>query len=54
MLLQAMVKHIELWLIDKLIPFARNPRTHSEAQTTASIAEFRFNNPPFAAPPTRE
>jgi hypothetical protein len=30
--LQAMVKHIELWLIDKLIPFARNPRTHSDAQ----------------------
>jgi DNA modification methylase len=48
MLLQAMVKHIELWLIDKLIPFARNPRTHSEAQIAqiaASIAEFGFNNP---------
>jgi DNA modification methylase len=48
MTLQAMVKHIELWLIDKLIPFARNPRTHSEAQIAqiaASIAEFGFNNP---------
>jgi hypothetical protein len=22
---QAMVKHIELWLIDRLIPFARRP-----------------------------
>ena len=46
--LQAIVKHIELWLIDKLIPFARNPRTHSEAQVAqiaASIAEFGFNNP---------
>jgi DNA modification methylase len=43
-----MVKHIELWLIDKLIPFARNPRTHSDAQVAqiaASIAEFGFNNP---------
>ena len=48
MTLQAIVKHIELWLIDKLIPFARNPRTHSEAQIAqiaASIAEFGFNNP---------
>lgn len=48
MTLQAMVKHIEMWLIDKLIPFARNPRTHSEtqiAQIAASIAEFGFNNP---------
>jgi ParB-like chromosome segregation protein Spo0J len=46
--LQAMVKHIELWLIDRLIPFARNPRTHSEAQIAqiaASIAEFGLNNP---------
>jgi DNA modification methylase len=41
-------QRIELWPIDKLIPFARNPRTHSEAQVTqiaASIAEFGFNNP---------
>jgi DNA modification methylase len=48
MLLQAMVKHIELWLIEKLIPYARNPRTHSDAQVAqiaASIAEFGFNNP---------
>jgi ParB-like chromosome segregation protein Spo0J len=48
MTLQAMVKHIELWLIDKLIPYARNPRTHSDAQVAqiaASIAEFGFNNP---------
>src|ERR1700732_3850161 len=43
-----MVKHMELWLLDKLIPFARNPRTHSDAQVAqiaASIAEFGFNNP---------
>src|SRR6266404_6169078 len=46
--LQAMVKHIEIWLIDKLIPYAKNPRTHSESQIcqiAASIAEFGFNNP---------
>jgi len=30
MILQAMVKHIELWLIDRLIPYTRNPRTHNE------------------------
>jgi DNA modification methylase len=48
MTLQAMVKRIELWLIEKLIPFSRNPRTHSDAQIAqiaASIAEFGFNNP---------
>src|SRR5260370_32561737 len=48
MTLQAMVKHIELWPVDKLIPFARNPRTHSDAQVAqiaASIAEFGFNSP---------
>src|SRR6202044_1634058 len=46
--MQAIVKHIELWLIDRLVPYARNPRTHSEsqvAQIAASIAEFGFNNP---------
>src|SRR5450755_3661938 len=48
MTLQAMVKHIELWLIDRLIPYSRNPRTHSDAQVAqiaASIREFGFNNP---------
>ena len=48
MTLQAMVKHIELWLIDRLIPFARNPRRQSDAQIAqiaARIAEFGFNNP---------
>jgi ParB-like chromosome segregation protein Spo0J len=40
-------KHIDLWPLDKLIPYARNPRTHSDAQVAqiaASIAEFGFNN----------
>ena len=44
----AMAKRIELWPIDRLIPYARNPRTHSDAQVAqiaASIAEFGFNNP---------
>jgi DNA modification methylase len=48
MLTHPMAQRIELWPIDRLIPFARNPRTHSEAQVAqiaASIAEFGFNNP---------
>src|SRR6202451_3717647 len=43
-----MANQIALWLIDKLIPWAKNPRTHSDAQISqiaASIAEFGFNNP---------
>src|ERR1700689_470957 len=42
------VQHIALWAIERLIPFARNPRTHSDAQVAqiaASIREFGFNNP---------
>lgn len=41
-------KYIEQWPLDKLIPYARNPRTHSDAQIAqiaASIAEFGFTNP---------
>jgi len=41
-------KQIENWPLDKLIPYARNPRTHSGAQVAqiaASIHEFGFNNP---------
>src|SRR5579884_3021136 len=41
-------KCIEHWPIDKLIPYACNPRTHSDAQVAqiaGSIAEFGFNNP---------
>ena len=44
----AMATHIELWPLDNLIPYARNPRTHSDAQVAqiaASIAAFGFNNP---------
>ncbi len=44
----AMASHIEMWIVGKLIPYARNPRTHSDAQIAqiaASIAEFGFNNP---------
>jgi hypothetical protein len=31
---------IEHWLIEKLIPYARNPRTHSDAQ----IAQIVFGD----------
>ncbi len=43
-----MARRIEHWPLDKLIPYARNPRTHSDAQVAqiaASIAEFGFTNP---------
>jgi DNA modification methylase len=48
MKLRAVAKHIEMWLIERLIPWAKNPRTHSDdqvAQIAASIDEFGFNNP---------
>jgi DNA modification methylase len=48
MFTEAMAKRIEIWPIEKLIPYARNPRTHSPEQVTqiaASIAEFGFVNP---------
>lgn len=40
--------HIEYRPIEALVPFARNPRTHSDAQiarVAASIAEFGWTNP---------
>jgi DNA modification methylase len=43
--------HIERWPTDKLVPYARNARTHSEeqvAQIAASIVEFGFTNPILA------
>ncbi|MDX9688980.1 MAG: site-specific DNA-methyltransferase [Alphaproteobacteria bacterium] len=43
-----MAERIELWSLDRLVPYDRNPRTHSEeqlAQIAASIAEFGFLNP---------
>jgi len=48
MLPTPMAQRIEHWSLEKLIPYARNPRTHSEAQVAqiaASIAAFGFNNP---------
>jgi hypothetical protein len=41
------------WPIEKLIPFARNPRTHSEEQINqiaASIREFSWTNPVLIDP----
>jgi len=43
-----MARCMELWPIDRLIPYARNARTHSDAQIAqiaASIREFGFNSP---------
>ncbi len=48
MLTPPMAQRIEHWPLEKLIPYARNPRMHSDAQVAqiaASIAEFGFNNP---------
>jgi DNA modification methylase len=45
--------HIESWPIERLIPSARNARTHSPAQVAqiaASIAAFGFNNPILTDP----
>lgn len=44
----AMAKRLEMWPIDRLVPYARNARTHSAlqlAQLRASIAEYGFTNP---------
>lgn len=43
-----MAKRVEVWPIEKLVPYDRNPRTHSDEQVNriaASIAEFGFLNP---------
>ncbi len=43
-----LAEHVEHWPIARLVPFANNPRTHSEsqiAQIAASIREFGFVNP---------
>ena len=45
---QPIARQIELWPIDKLIPYGRNPRTHSDTQVgqiADSIQTFGFNNP---------
>jgi ParB-like chromosome segregation protein Spo0J len=44
----ALARRIEIWPVDRLVPYARNPRTYSPeqvAQIAASIAEFGFNAP---------
>jgi len=44
----AMARHIEIWPTDRLMPYAKNARTHSPeqvAQIAASIVEFGFVNP---------
>lgn len=43
-----MADRIEVWPVDKLVPYDKNPRTHSTEQVNqiaASIAEFGFLNP---------
>lgn len=43
-----MADRIEIWPISRLLPYDRNPRTHSEEQINqicASIIEFGFTNP---------
>ena len=47
------MNHLQVvqWPVEKLIPYARNARTHSEEQVTqiaASIAEFGWTNPILA------
>jgi hypothetical protein len=44
----AMARRIEIWPVERLVPYARNARTHSDeqvAQIAASIVEFGFNSP---------
>ena len=46
--LPALAERIELWPVDRLRPYERNPRTHSGdqvAQLAASMVEFGFTNP---------
>lgn len=43
-----MSKKIEFWLVDRLQPYSRNARTHSDAQISkiaASMTEFGFTSP---------
>jgi hypothetical protein len=44
----AMARNIEIWSVDRLIPYVANARTHSEEQianVAASVLEFGFTNP---------
>jgi ParB-like nuclease domain len=46
--LVALADRIELWPIEKLRPYERNPRTHSDEQVdqlAASMVEFGWTNP---------
>jgi ParB-like chromosome segregation protein Spo0J len=46
--LVALAERIELWPIERLRPYERNPRTHSDAQVdqiAASVVEFGWTNP---------
>ena len=48
MISKVMARLIEHWPLSRLTPYARNPRTHSDAQVAqiaASVAEFGFLNP---------
>jgi ParB-like chromosome segregation protein Spo0J len=48
----AMARRIEIWPVGRLIPYVKNPRTHSEeqvAQIAASIIEFGFTAPILVA-----
>jgi DNA modification methylase len=43
-----LARHIEIWPVDRLVPYSRNARTHSDAQIAqiaASVAEFGWTNP---------
>jgi ParB-like chromosome segregation protein Spo0J len=45
--MQVMAKHIEHWALGRLVPNARNPRTHSDAQVAqiaGSILAFGFTS----------
>ncbi|MBF0399660.1 MAG: ParB N-terminal domain-containing protein [Magnetococcales bacterium] len=47
-MIPAMASAIEVWPVDRLIPYAANARTHSDAQVdkvAASIKEFGFTSP---------
>ena len=47
-IIPAMANAIEVWPLDRLIPYASNARTHSDAQVAqvaASIKEFGFTSP---------
>jgi ParB-like chromosome segregation protein Spo0J len=51
-ILPAMARRIEIWPVDRLIPYVKNPRMHSEeqvAQIAASIVEFGFTAPILVA-----